>query len=151
MGDILDKYMASLKKQQSSDEELPNDFMGEKYSDEQMEEYKQEVDRLRNDPTDMKNAYEAAMKKIIKFDEKQMEEDNLITKEEVTSIKVLHAYCDNCGSELISQGPPMFNPFTMERTCIHSCAKCGRKFNLEYAYPRIAYYNNENELMAYGQ
>jgi rRNA maturation protein Nop10 len=77
--------------------------------------------------------------------ENEMAEKELIKEEDVEKIIVKHAYCSECGEELISNAPPMFNPFTFERVCKHTCTKCGAIFNLEYAYPRLAFMNNKGE------
>ena len=52
---------------------------------------------------------------------------------------------EECDEELISNAPPMFNPFTFERICKHTCTKCGKIYNLEFAYPRLAFINNNGE------
>jgi hypothetical protein len=63
---------------------------------------------------------------------------------------VRHIYC-TCGVELISKTPPMFNPYTLQKICKHTCEKCGKVYNLEYAYPMVVYRNEENkEILAYG-
>lgn len=73
----------------------------------------------------------------------------LLKKCPIDDIKVVRAYCPKCGKELISKSPSMFNPFTMEKVCIHEC--CGIKYNLDKAYPHIAYYDeNGEEINAYG-
>lgn len=67
----------------------------------------------------------------------------------ITDIKLIRAYCPKCGKELVSKSPSMFNPFTMEKVCIHEC--CGTKYNLDKTYPHIAYYDeNGEEIIAYG-
>ena len=64
-------------------------------------------------------------------------------REVVEKVIVKHAYCEECGEELVSQAPPMFNPFTFERICKHTCTKCGKVYNLDFAYPRLAFINNK--------
>lgn len=82
--------------------------------------------------------------------EGEMFKNNLIKEENVPSITVKRAYCEECGEELISAIPPMFNPYTLERICKHTCKKCGKEYNLEYAYPRLVIKdNNGNEIPAY--
>ena len=75
---------------------------------------------------------------------------NLIKNEDVDHIIIKHFYCPECGEELISKAPPMFNPYTFERICLHEC-KCGKRYNLDYAYPRFVLINKEgDEINAYG-
>lgn len=82
--------------------------------------------------------------------EKELEEKNLVTMSEVTKIQVKHAYCPECGKELISKFPPMFNPFTGERQCVHKCDECGKSYNLDYSYPRFVFLDEEsNEIFAH--
>ena len=41
--------------------------------------------------------------------------------------------------------PGMFNPFTFEKVCKHTCKKCGKNYNLEFAYPRLVFLDNNGE------
>lgn len=68
----------------------------------------------------------------------------LVYTEEPVSIVVEHTFCPKCGEELISQGPPMYNPFTLEKICKVDC-KCGYKANLKHSYPRIVLKNEQGE------
>lgn len=99
---------------------------------------------------DMDEAVSAKMNSLKKMDENEMENSFLIKDEEVKKIVVKHAFCEDCGEELISKAPPMFNPFTLERICKHECSKCGKIYNLEFAYPRLAFYGiSDEEIPAY--
>lgn len=81
--------------------------------------------------------------------DRNLEEKGLLKSCEISDIKVIRAYCPKCGKELVSKAPPMFNPFTFEKVCIHEC--CGTKFNLDKTYPHIAYFDEEgNEINAFG-
>ena len=140
---ILDQY----KKQLEIDKENENmNFPeGSQLKEEQREEYEKCLNELRNNKVDMENVYQQKKMEMIHFKEDEMIENNLIKDEEVKKVIVKHAYCDQCGEELISNAPPMFNPFTFEKVCKHVCTKCGRIFDLEYAYPRLAFINEYNE------
>jgi hypothetical protein len=74
--------------------------------------------------------------------------DNLLKEGSISDIKVIRAYCPKCGKELVSKAPSMYNPFTMEKVCIHEC--CGTKYNLDRSYPHIAFYDeDENEINSF--
>lgn len=89
---------------------------------------------------------------IVKLSEEEMVNQSLITSQDVTSVIVKHAYCQECGEELISDVPPMINPYTLEHICRVKCNKCGKLYNLEYAYPRLVLLdNNGNEIPAFGR
>lgn len=95
----------------------------------------------------MEEEYQKRLIEIIKLSEEQMTKDGNIKENEVTKIMVKRAYCPACGQELTSKLPKMFNPFTQESQCIHVCSNrdCNTKYNLEYSYPRIVFYNENNE------
>lgn len=82
--------------------------------------------------------------------EKELEEKKLTSLGKVSDIQIKHAYCPECGEELISKLPPMFNPFTGERQCIHKCGKCSKSYNLDYSYPRLVFLDEQsNEIFAH--
>lgn len=140
---ILDKYKAQLEE----DKKVENVSFpeGSQLKEEQREEYVKALKELRNNSNDMANTYRAKMAEMKKMSENDMVNNNLINDEEVEKVIVKHAYCEECGEELISNAPPMFNPFTFERVCKHTCTKCGKVYNLEFAYPRLAFINNKGE------
>ena len=80
-----------------------------------------------------------------RLNETEMEDANLTKDEEVDKLVVRRAFCQNCGEELISKTPQLFNPYTLESICKHTCSKCGSNFNLEYAYPRIVFLDKNGE------
>lgn len=149
MASILDRYMKQVEEDKANENyELPDGFdinVDENYK----EQYKQELDKQRGDIFANEQQYEAQLKKsLIRISEE--EGANSISEEEIDRITVKHFYCPECGEELVSKAPPMFNPFTMERICLHEC-KCGKRYNLDYAYPRFVMYNKEGkEIKAYG-
>ena len=140
---ILDKYKAQLEEDKKNENvSFPE---GSQLKEEQREEYVKALKELRNNSNDMENTYRAKMAEMKQMSENDMENNNLINNETVEQVIVKHAYCEECGEELISDTPPMFNPFTFERICRHTCKKCGKLYNLEFAYPRLAFINNKGE------
>lgn len=92
------------------------------------------------------NAMRTRMERIT---DNEMFDKGLLKECEITDIKIIRAYCPKCGKELVSKTPSMYNPFTMEKICLHEC--CGAKYNLDKTYPHIAYYDeNGEEIVAYG-
>ena len=133
---ILDKYKAQLEEDKKNENgSFPE---GSQLKEEQREE-------LRNNSNDMENTYRAKIAEMKQMSENDMENNKLISNETVEKVIVKHAYCEECGEELISNVPPMFNPFTFERVCKHTCKKCGKIYNLEFAYPRLAFIDNKGE------
>jgi len=140
---ILDKYKEQLEKDRKNENvSFPE---GSQLKEEQREEYVKALKELRNNSNDMENIYHAKMAEMKKMSENDMESNKLISDETVEKVIVKHAYCEECGEELISNAPPMFNPFTFERVCKHTCTKCGKIYNLEFAYPRLAFIDNKGE------
>ena len=140
---ILDKYKAQLEEDKKNENvSFPE---GSQLKEEQREEYVKTLKELRNNSNDMENTYRAKIDEMKQMSENDMENNNLINNETVEQVIVKHAYCEECGEELISDAPPMFNPFTFERICRHKCKKCGKLYNLEFAYPRLAFMNNKGE------
>ena len=140
---ILDKYKEQLEKDRKDENiSFPE---GSQLKEEQREEYVKVLKELRNNSNIMENTYRAKMAEMKKMSENDMESNKLITDETVEKVIVKHAYCEDCGEELISNAPPMFNPFTFERVCKHTCTKCGKIYNLEFAYPRLAFIDNKGE------
>lgn len=139
---ILDQYKAQLALDKENEN---NDFPeGSCLTEEQREEYENKLYELRNDSNDMEKTYQLKKNSMTKKTEAELTESGLITEVEADKITIKHAYCDECGEELISNAPPMFNPFTFEKVCKHEC-KCGKIFDLDYAYPRLVVYNKIGE------
>lgn len=140
---ILDKYKVQLEEdKKNEDVSFPE---GSHLKEEQREEYVKTLKELRNHSNDMENTYRTKMAEMKQMSESDMESNKLINNEMVEKVIVKHAYCEECGEELISNAPPLFNPFTFERVCKHTCAKCGKIYNLEFAYPRLAFIDNKGE------
>lgn len=88
--------------------------------------------------------------KVVKLTDEELSKHGLLESSEISDIKVIRAYCLRCGKELVSKAPAMYNPFTMEKLCLHEC--CGTKYNLDKTYPHIAYYDGEgNEINHFAQ
>ena len=147
---ILDDYKAQLEKDRENEDTMFPE--GSELNETQRTEYEKRLQELRNDPNDMENVYRRKKAEMKEMSEEQMTEQNLIKSQDVEKVIVKHAYCSECGEELISNAPPMFNPFTFERICKHTCSKCGAVFNLEHAYPRFVLLdNNGEEIPAFGR
>lgn len=140
---ILDDYKEQLKIDKENEN---NDFPDGSHIDEsKRKEYEKCLNELRNSNLSMEKVYEKKKSEMRQLNEEEMAKNNLIKGEDVERIIVVHAFCEDCGEELISNAPPMFNPFTLEKICKHVCSKCGKIYNLEYAYPRLGFLNKNNE------
>lgn len=145
---ILDQYKMQLAKDRENEN---NDFPEDSNLNEsQRSEYEEKLKELRNSECDMEAIYRKAISEMKKMSEAQMEESSMIRVEDDIKVSVKHAYCEECGEELISNVPLMFNPYTLEKMCKHTCSKCGKTYNLEYAYPRLVFTDNKgNEIPAF--
>lgn len=84
-----------------------------------------------------------------KISDEQLIEKGLLESKPISDIRVIRAYCPKCGKELVAKAPAMYNPFTMEKMCLHEC--CDTRFNLDKPYPHIAFFDEEgNEIKSYG-
>ena len=86
---------------------------------------------------------ERAMEKPITISNEELVSKGLLKENSISDIKVIRAYCPNCGKELVAKAPSMYNPFTLEKMCLHEC--CGKKYNLDKTYPHIAFYDEDGE------
>ena len=100
---ILNKYKAQLE--ENNENENVSSTEGSQLKEEH------------NNSIDVESIYRAKMAEMRKMSENDMENNKLISDETVEKVIVKHAYCEECGEELISDAPPMFNPFTFERIC----------------------------------
>ena len=140
---ILDDYKAQLEEDRKNEN---NDFPEDcKLNESQREEYEKRLQELINDANDIENVYERRIKEMRHLTEKEMDNANLTKVEEIDKILVKHVFCEECGEELISKTPQLFNPYTLESICKHTCSKCGKVYNLQHAYPRIIFLNNNGE------
>lgn len=147
---ILERYRKQLAEDRENEDNNFSEGFDINVDENYKEEYQKELSKQRNDILgDEKHYTERINKTLIRLHEDD-ESEKFIKTEDVDHIVVKHFYCPECGEELISQAPPMFNPFTYERVCLHKC-KCGKRYNLDYAYPRFVLYNKEGkEIKAYG-
>lgn len=145
---ILEKFKKQLEiDKQNENYDLPSNT-SLKYSDKEMDEYKKTLDSLRKSDQEVLDNYNKFHEAFKPLTEKEMENDGLTKVEEVT-FKVKRAYCPNCGKEIVSKMPTMFNPYTLEKIARYDCS-CGARFNLEYAYPRFVILDeNGNEIKCF--
>lgn len=149
MGSILDNYKRQLEEDRANkkwDNTPPSldDELGDSFSMHvDMEQVQQRVKELRDDPNDMENVYNKFNAEYPKITENELDETGKTKIQEDIKVCVKRVYCPNCGKELISKSPVMFNPFTLEKVAKHECS-CGFKCNLDYAYPRLMYVDSEN-------
>lgn len=136
---ILDEYL----KDKETNKESYGDFVNDpSLSKEEIDYYKKEIDEQRNSDLDVEKQYAKFHQTYTKISEKEMFDKNLVSDTDVKVI-IRHINCPVCGKELISNSPVIFNPFTYEKIAKHDC-ECGYKCNLEYAYPRVVFVDNEN-------
>lgn len=150
---ILERFRRQFEEDRASaDYDFPKDVNSDcpiSNTEEYKNEYKKRLEEMREDELFQQKQYEAAMRKIHRITENELNEQNLLKSEKVTKVEIKHVFCPFCGKELISKLPPMFNPFTHERQCIHEC-ECRQKFNLDFSYPRLAFYGEDGvEIMAH--
>lgn len=118
--------------------------------------YERKLNEMRQDPTNDAKIHAfgemvAKQKQMVVLSDQQLNQQGCLKVDNDIKVKVIHAYCPNCGSELTADGPKMYNPFTMESIAKHDCKQCGKTYNLENAYPRIAIIDmNGMEVKAYG-
>lgn len=137
---ILDDYL----KQKEIDDKKNDDFVNDtSMSEEEIKYYKKEIEDQRNSDLDIQKQYEKFHQTYVKKTETELKNENMLNDEDV-KVVVRHVNCPQCGRELISKTPVIFNPFTMEKIAKHDC-ECGYKCNLEYAYPRVVFVNSENK------
>lgn len=170
---ILDEYKKALEEEKAKaamNMDFPEDG-GFPIEERDVESYQAELQKLRcgnftneeiqeainNSRNNMKELGEdhygganekAMIPRLTKVTTEELDEKGLLTSEPVSDIRVIRAFCPICGKELVSKAPPMYNPFTMEKMCIHDC--CGQKFNLDKTYPHIGFFDaNGNEIESF--
>lgn len=147
MASILEQYRKQLEEDRKNENyDTPTDIdIDPSYVD----DYKRELDKQRGNILSNERQYEERLRKTLTVIH-ESEANEIIQDEIVDKVIVKHFFCPECGKELVSKAPPMFNPFTMERICLHEC-QCGKRYNLDYAYPRFVLLDKEgNEIKAYG-
>lgn len=154
---ILEQYRQEVetdKQNQNNDyadQAVATDGLTEEQKEQHKKLYEAELEKLRKSSEDIENAYKQRKASMIHISDSDLMERGLLKVVPISKVEVKRAYCEQCGEELISNAPPMFNPYTFERVCKHTCTKCGAIYNLDYAYPRIAYIDDKGEeIKAYG-
>lgn len=145
MGSILDEYMKQVNLDKGNENNsLPNcdeNSLDKQYSSiVDMDDYVSRLSAIRNDPNDMANRFH---KEYPQISEQWLEKHDKLLAETVEA-RVIHAYCPQCGRELVCKHQPLKNPYSGEKIAKHECP-CGFKANLEYAYPRIEYVDSNNK------
>lgn len=136
---ILEEFL----KHKQMTEDMQNDFVNDTTMSVEEQEYlKKEIERQRNSDLDIERQYQKFHQIYVKKTENELQEANLIEDVDVRVV-VRRAKCPQCGKELVSTTPVIFNAFTQEKIAKHDC-ECGYKCNLEYAYPRVAFVDKEN-------
>lgn len=138
--DILAEYKKQLEiDKQQENYDLPEGVSENQFTEEMKEAYRKEVDKLRGNADDLEQVYNRFHDTYRKFSD---EEVNQRCKDEEVKTIIRRAFCPECGREIISKLPVMFNPYTGEKIARYDC-ECGAKFNMEHSYPRIVYINND--------
>jgi hypothetical protein len=148
---LLDDYKKMVEEDEKNlNNDAPVD--GIEMTDEEMKMYEKKLNEMREEiknndcMDDGKNDCDAEIKPLTKY-----KEEDLKTEYVKVMPMVKRAYCPECGKEIISRGPVMYNPFTFEKTCPHKC-ECGWKGDLEYAYPRVVFVTeNGTQIEAYAK
>lgn len=139
---ILDEYIKQVKIDKASENyNLPEGVSETHFTEEMKDAYRKEVDKLRGVDDDMANVYNRFHETYRKLDDKEI---NTKCVNENVHVIIKHAFCPECGAEIISKFPVMFNPYTGEKIARYDCP-CGAKFNMEHSYPRIVYINDEGK------
>lgn len=131
---ILSKYLSQVKEERDLEEIEGINLDDINVSDSEKEQLIKEIKRIREDPNDIANRFHNEYKSI---SENDLDIKGL-TSEIKVSVKIKRAFCPNCGKELISKSNPINNSYNVERIAKHEC-ECGYKANLEYAYPRVMF------------
>lgn len=121
------------------------EFVGnEDLTEDERRQVMEKVRQIREDPNDPMNQYRQYKQMYPDLKEADLEAKNMLKIEEVRPV-MKHAYCPKCGKEIVSTLPVMFNAFSGEKIGRYDCPHCGAKWNLEFAYPRVAYINSRGE------
>lgn len=143
---ILKKFMQQLTEDNSKmDEALPQG--SRPMSAEEHEVYVQKLRELRNSEHSPENVYQKKMQEMVRVSEKELFEKGKIESVDVSQVKVLKAFCPQCGKEVTSLAPTMFNPYTQEKVCRYTCPDCGAVYNFEHAYPRFVFLDKDGNII----
>lgn len=158
---ILDTF----KKQKEIDKLSENYYTEgvENMTPEELEEYKKTVDEMREEMESPvhTNGTRIVNKSYPKFETENKNEETEVIKEKDLNIEdeflfkaengysvyLRHAKCPECGTEIVSKTPTMYNPFNFEHFSRFTCECCQKDFVFEYSYPRIVMFDlNNNEV-----
>ena len=140
--EILAEYKKQLElDKQQENYDLPEGVSENQFTEEMKEAYRKEVDKLRGNTDELENVYHRFHETYRKLSDKEISQT---CKNEVVKTIIRHAYCPECGREIISKLPVMYNPYTNEKIARYDC-ECGAKFNMEHSYPRIVFVNAVGE------
>lgn len=109
------------------------------------EQYQQELEKLRNDSNDVEVRHRNLIQNVVT--EESLHSQKCLEMDGNIRPILLRAHCPECGAELTTDKPKMFNPYTGESLAIHKCPKCGKEYNLEYAYPRIVFVDSNHHIV----
>ena len=104
-----------------------------------------EAEKILNSPLDMANAYIA---RNAEFSETP--EGGLNVRHEKVTTFVRRAYCPDCGEEIVTVEPILFDWAIKTNVVKHRCVKCGKAMRLHHEYPRIVYLNDSGEEIEIG-
>ena len=143
---LLDDYQKMVEEdKQNLNDNAPVD--GIEMTEEEQKQYEKRLNEMREEIDKNEDCginCEKAWNKEIRPLDKYKEEDLKTEWSIVVTPMIKRAYCPECGKEIISRGPVMYNPFTFEKTCPHKC-ECGWRGDLEYSYPRVVFVTENGE------
>lgn len=96
-----------------------------------------------NDPEFMRQQKEE-MERRQKMIENPVLESELTCSITPVEPRLIRAFCPKCGKEIFNDAPVMFNPFSHQKVNMYKC-ECGFEANLEYAYPRVVFVDENNK------
>ena len=142
---LLDDYQKMVEEDEKNlNNNAPAD--GIEMTEEEMKEYEKRLNEMRDEMKNDEN-YTFEMVKPLE----KVNENSLKTEYVKVTPMVKKAYCPECGKEIVSNAPTMFNPFTLEKNNPYKC-ECGWKADLEYSYPRVVFVtDNGTQIEAYAK
>ena len=151
MGSILDNYLKQKAEDdiKLNEEDLNMDLSEFDLNDIDAEAVANKVKELRKDPNDMEVIYSNFQQEYPRTTEESLDTQGKTVIDDTVRIVVKRAFCPNCGKEIISKAPLLFNPYTLEKIAKYDCT-CGAKFNFEHSYPRVVYLDSKgNEIKVF--
>ena len=137
----------------------------ENMTPEELEKYKKTVDEMREkmespvhtDGTKIVNKSYPNFDSNVSHEEYEkileknltIEDEFLFKTETGYSVFLRHAKCPECGTEVISKTPTLYNQFNFEHFSNFTCGCCQKNFCFEYSYPRIVMLDLDNNEVKY--